>query len=846
MKKQTINLVLLLIAFACSAAGAQASEAPSDVKAQLQEAYGKLPLYFEANRGQTNKQVKFLNRGRGYSLFLTPTEAVLALSPRPTEGEGQGEGAVLRMSFVGAYPKTRVEGLEKLPGVVNYFIGNDPKKWRTKIPTYAKVRHKNVYPGVDLVYYGNQRQLEYDFIVRPGADPNLIKLAFQGAEDVRIDDQGDLILQVGEGEVRLLKPNVYQEIKGKKQIIAARYILQTNHDDERITNNVERNLVAVQVGIQVAAYDASQSLIIDPVLFYSTYLGGSDFDNSVGIAVDAAGNTYVTGGTGSADFPTTVGAFQTTFSSGDAFVTKLNPTGSGLLYSTYLGGSGGDGGGGIALDAAGNAYVTGSTLSTDFPTTPGAFQTAYGGGGDAFVTKLNPTGSGLLYSTYLGGSGFDECSLTCIALDAAGNAYLTGFTDSTNFPTTVGAFQTAYGGGPFDAFVTELAPTGSGLVYSTYLGGSGDDEAFGGIAVGAAGNAYVTGLTSSTDFPTTPGAFQTVFGGGLYDVFVTQMNPLGSGLVSSTYLGGSGDDEGFGIALDAAGNAYVTGYTDSTNFPATVGAFQTANGGGGDAFVTKLNPLGTGLAYFTYLGGSDFEQAYEIAVDAAGNAYVTGFTNSTDFPTTPGAFQTALAGNFDAFITKVNPSGSGLVYSTYLGGSGDEIAFGIVLDTLPNPNAYVTGLTNSTDFPTTPGAFQPAFAGGFADGFVAQITEAEVPPGPFTARVTGGGTIDVVGGIGTFHFIVQRQTDGTLSGRLQYFNHASGAKVRSETYTSLTIVLNTATFDGTCTINGTPCTFTVNVTDNGEPGTTDTFTISVDGGPTEGGVLRSGNILITQ
>jgi hypothetical protein len=824
---------------------AMADNAPPVAKAQIQEDYGKLPLYFEANRGQTDRQVKFLNQGRGYSLFLTQTEAVLALSPRPTEGEGQGEGATLRMQFAGANSEAKITGLEKLPGIVNYFIGNDPKEWQTNIPTYAKVRHKNVYPGVDLVYYGNQHQLEYDFVVRPGADPNLIKLAFQGAEDVRIDAQGDLILQVSGGEVRLLKPNVYQTVNGKKQFIDGRYILQASQNDERLTNNVERNLVAVQVGFQVAAYDTSKPLIIDPVLFYSTYLGATGDDFGFSIAVDGSGNAYVTGMTGSIDFPTTLGAFQTTYGgNSDVFVTKLNPTGSGLVYSTYLGGNSADQGNDIAVDAVGNAFLTGYTGSANFPTSAGAFQTTYGGGSlDAFVTMLNPTGSGLVYSTYLGGSDFDGGH--GIAVDVAGSAYVAGFTTSTNFPTTLGAFQTALGGS-FDAFVTKLNPTGSALVYSTHLGGSDGDIA-NGIAVDASGDAYVTGITFSTDFPTTLGAFQMAFGGGSFDAFVTKVNPLGTGLAYSTYLGASGDDAGEAIGVDPASNAYVTGVTDSTNFPTTAGAFDQTFNGVFDAFVTKLNPTGAALVYSSYLGGSGTDDGFGVAVDAVGNAFVTGETDSTNFPTV-NAVQSVPAGGFDIYVTKVNPSGSGLVYSTYLGGSGTDVAGfkGIALDTLPNPNAYVTGATDSTNFPTTPGAFQPTFGGGFNDAFVAKITEAAVPPGPFTARVTGGGTIDVVGGIGTFSFIIQRAETGELSGQLQYINHASGAQVQSVTYTSLTIIGNTATFDGTCTVDGTPCTFTVNVTDNGEPGTTDTFTISVDGGPTEGGVLRSGNILITQ
>ena len=466
------------------------------------------------------------------------------------------------------------------------------------------------------------------------------------------------------------------------------------------------------------------------------------------------------------------------------------------------------------------------------------------------MTKLNPTGSGLVYSTYLGGSADDRGD--GIAIDTAGNAYMTGSTSSTNFPTTPGAFKTTFGGGvdeffPHDAFVTKLNPTGSGLVYSTYLGGSGDDSGLG-IAVDPAGNAYVTGDTDSADFPTTLAAFQPALDGPC-DAFVTKLNLTGSGLVYSTYLGGSGCEGGGGIAVDAAGQPYVTGQTDSTNFPTTPGAFQTANAGSADAFVTKLNPTGSGLVYSTYLGGSGFEGGQGIALDTSPmpNAYVIGTTGSTNFPTTPNAFQPTFAGgppDGDAFVTKLNPTGSGLIYSSYLGGSGQDRGNDIALDALPNPNAYVTGSTRSTDFPTTPGAFQTTNGGGLKDAFVAKIAEAAVPPGPFTARVTGGGTIDVVGGIGTFSFIIQRASTGELGGQLQYFNHASGAQVKSETYTSLTIVGNTATFDGTCTVNGTPCTFTVNVTDNGEPGTTDTFTISVSGGPTEGGILRSGNILI--
>jgi hypothetical protein len=397
----------------------------------------------------------------------------------------------------------------------------------------------------------------------------------------------------------------------------------------------------------------------------------------------------VTGYTFSTDFPTTPGAFQSTFPGGgiNVFVTKLDPTGSAPLYSTYLGGNGEEEGIGIAVDSSSNAYVTGYTTSTNFPTTPGAFQATLGGGRDAFVTKFNPTGSApLVYSTYLGGNGDDQGY--GIAVDASGSAYVTGYTFSTDFPTTPGAFQSTFPGGGINVFVTKLDPTGSAPLYSTYLGGSGDDTGRG-IAVDSSGNAYVTGITTSTNFPTTPGAFQTTKSGCSFctNVFVMKLNPIGSApLVYSTYLGGSGNNQGYGIVVDTLGNAYVTGYTTSTNFPTTPGAFQTAYAGGGlgNAFVTKLNPTGSApLVYSTYLGGNGDDQGYGIAVDTLGTAYVTGATRSTNFPTTPGAFQTAFGGkSYYAFVTKLNPTGSVLAYSTYLGGSGEDQSHDTALETI--------------------------------------------------------------------------------------------------------------------------------------------------------------------
>jgi len=501
---------------------------------------------------------------------------------------------------------------------------------------------------------------------------------------------------------------------------------------------------------QVSAYDTTKSLVIDPTLSYSTYLG-NEGDFGYGIAVDAGGNAYVTGSAPPLNFPTTTGAFQTTASGSfsEAFVTKLDPTGSALAYSTYLGGSNEDGGYKIAVDPAGNAYLTGYTDSTDFPTTIGAFQPVRRSlnSHNAFVTKLNPTGSALVYSTYLGGSGSDGGR--DIALDAAGNAYMTGFTHSNDFPTTASAFQPVKTGLSIsngNAFVTKLNADGTALLYSTYLGGSetapspqmqpmnGDQG--NGIAVDSAGNAYIAGTTCSSDFPTTLLAFQMVYQGSC-DAFVTKIDPTGLGptsLVYSTFLGGISGEVAYGIALDAENNVYATGVTCSPNFPVTPLAFQIVPQGSCDAFVTKLSPTaGSGLVYSTFLGGTRGDNTSGIAVDSAGNAYVTGATNSTDFPVTPDAFQASKAGDagtWDAILTVLNPSGSAPLYSTHLGGgtppdpgaSSNSAGTHLALDT--NGNVYLTGWTYSISFPTTPGAFQTVNKSlfGEANAFVAKFS----------------------------------------------------------------------------------------------------------------------------
>jgi hypothetical protein len=632
------------------------------------------------------------------------------------------------MKLLGGNAKGRVVGLDELPGRSNYFIGNDPKKWRTNVPSYARVKYEGVYPGVDLVYYGNQRQLEYDFLVAPGADPNQIKLSFAGADGMRLDPaSGDLVLKVGEDEVRLQKPAVYQPtVAAVSSFDARRLSLVTRHCSFVLASNN-------QLAFRVAGYNPKCALVIDPVLSYSTYLGGSGGDIGQGIAVDSSGNAYVAGTTDSTDFPTANPLQATNLGNGDAFVAKLNPAGSALIYSTYLGGSGVDEAHGIAVDSSGNAYVTGLTYSYDFPTV-NPLQTSNHGGDDAFVAKLNAIGSALVYCTYLGGSSVDE--VYGISVDSSGNAYVAGMTGSTDFPTVdpIQATNKAAAMGEPTAFVAKLNASGSALVYSTYLGGSNEDEAYG-IAADPSGNAYVTGMTGSTDFPITAGALQTTCNGGAGcaqyggDAFVSKLNPTGSALVYSTYLGGSSYDYGGGVAVDSSGKAYVTGYTLSADFP-TANPFQATCDGCnaseyiGDAFVAKLNAAGSALVYSTYLGGSSDDKAYGIAVDSSANAYVTGYTYSTDFPTA-NPFQATCdncsATTGDAFVAKLNSAGSALVYSTYLGGSGDDEGYGIAVDR--TGDAYVTGSTYSTDFPTA-NPLQATNKAQYGTAFVAKLSPA--------------------------------------------------------------------------------------------------------------------------
>ena len=747
-------------------AQSRAMRAPAGPR--LAQAYGHLPLSFQPNRGQTDRRVDFVARGQGYTLFLTPRGSVLSLlAPARWGNRGAtgarspgssyltaGRSAVLRMRLAGASDYPHGAALGRLPGDNNYLIGNNPKRWHTGVPSYAGALYRNVYPGISLLYHGLQGRLEYDFRVAPGGDPSRIALAFSGASALSLDGQGNLLLRTPAGLVRQHRPLVYQRIGGVRHMVSGRFVV-----DGR------------DVGFRVGRYDRSAPLVIDPVLVYSTYLGGATGrDIAEGVAVDSAGNVYVTGNTGSTDFPTK-NPYQPTFRGGqyssNAFVSVLNPAGTALVYSTYLGGSGSDTGRGIRVDSSGRAYVTGTTSSSDFPTV-NPYQATKLGFSTVFLSVLNPSGSALTYSTYLGGTGGDG-ETGGIALDSSGSAYLTGYTRSTDFPIKAPASATPYQatlGGNRDAFVAKLDPSQSGagsLVYSTYLGGTQIDVGLG-IAVDAGGNAYVTGRTSSTDFPTM-NALQGSSAGGA-DAFVTKLNPTGTALVYSTYLGGSGSEDGNngsrqagGIAVDSSGHAYVTGSTTSTDFPTTQFAFQKSDGGATSgnpsAFVAKLAADGGSLVYSSYLGGSNVAQGEDIAIDGSGAAYVAGFTrDATDFPLVdPVAPRLPVAGD-DATLTKIRPNGTGLAYSITLGGGSETEALGVAVD--GSGAAYLVGETVATDFPTVGPLEQSAPGQGEPDNrdsFVAKIANAPAGAPLVTGLArrsgdAGGGDTVVISGHG--------------------------------------------------------------------------------------------------
>ncbi|HVB58295.1 MAG TPA: choice-of-anchor D domain-containing protein [Candidatus Acidoferrales bacterium] len=753
---------------------------PELTRAEMAEAYGKLPLAFEKNMGQTNPQVQYLSHGQGYELFLTPQEAVLSLrhakaigvSPSNRsayvravrEANRAAKTSVVRMQFAGANPAAEITGLDKLARKTDYFTGNNPKDWRTDVPSYSRVEYREVYPGVDAIFYGNQKRLEYDFVVAPGADPRAIALNVEGARRLRVDAHGNLAMSIAQGTIELEKPAMYQVVNGERREVAGNYVLRGDN----------------RVAFDVSGYDPSQTLVIDPVLDYSTYLGGSSVgDFAQGIAVDGNGDAFVTGGTFSATFPAGTNGFNSTSpdpnvaTNGAAFVSELDPTGTQELYFSYLSGDGGEYALGVAVDPVANTncenvgtpsycvYVTGQTFSTNYPVnsviTP--YNAGPGGGGDAFVTKLNPYASGnnsLLYSSYLASDGAGDIGAS-IAVDANQHAYITGLALAgpgapPNFPVVNGA-QTTLGSANGNAFLTVVDTTASSnaVIYSTYLGG--DDANFGtstlasgdfgfGVTVDSNGVAYIVGTTVSSNFPDIKGFAGPPAGNTKGVAFVSAINTASSGvgsLIYSTYLGGSTFDEGTAIASGGgSGVVFVTGKTESSNFPvtqtgATAGKFPSPPSSSGVAFVTEINTTQTtgSPTYSVLLGGSNGDSGFGIRVDGQGNVIVAGATQSSDFAVTPGAFRASLGtAPGDAFIAKIKPAGAGssdLLYSTYFGGNGQpnlpDQAQGVAVDSLGN--AYVTGVTYSADLPLAPnpGAFQATMPGGdVSAAFVAKLT----------------------------------------------------------------------------------------------------------------------------
>jgi hypothetical protein len=584
---------------------------------RIAESLRKLPLAFEKNNGQASKATDFLARGAGYTVSLSHGDAHVSLH----RARKNDVPASIDLRLAGAAHPLIAAGRQALPGKVNYFIGNDPARWRTGIPAFARVEYSGVYPGVDLAYYGRQGHLEYDFIVAPGADPSAIHMDLRGARSLHIDSNGNLVLETGTDPISFQKPVTYQEIAGQRHVVASRYKL----------------IAANRIGFSLGSYDPHYPLVIDPSLSYSTYLGGSGFDYGTSVAVNSNGDAYVTGHTSSLDFPTD-NAEESFFPGSSAiFVAKLSSNGSSLVYATYLGGSIYDYPYGIAVDSTGAAYVTGLTESSDFPVM-NALYSSLQGGEDAFVTKFSPNGETLVYSTYLGGSGSDNA--LGIALDSNNDAYIVGSTQSSDFPVTSGAYQTTQGGSC--SFVTKINAGGTALDWSTYFGQSCSAQTTA-IAVDSQHAAYLTGA-AFPGLPVTAGAPQATFGGGEHDAFMAKLGNAGATLVYCTYLGGSQTDSGAGIVVDGSGNAYATGLTQSTDLPVTAGALQSTSGGGYDAFVAELNSTGTAWQYLTYYGGQRDDYGYGIALDSSDNVYIAGYTLSNDLNSTK-AVQGTLAGN---------------------------------------------------------------------------------------------------------------------------------------------------------------------------------------------------------
>ncbi|MCS7025336.1 MAG: SBBP repeat-containing protein [Bryobacteraceae bacterium] len=724
---------------------------------------------------------------------------------------------VIRLIPQNARGKKRLEGLAPTGGQSHYLKGAEPASWRTKIPHYRRVLCKQLYPGIDLVFYSTHQGYEFDFLVAPGANPEQIRVLVDGAQALEVVPSGDLLLKTPQGRLVLRKPFVYQWAGGKKKPVPASYALR-----------------GPEFGFALGDYDRTVPLVIDPIT--SSYLGGRDIDIVNGVALDASSHIYVTGYTTSTDFARSASPLKATLAAGDsdAFVMKLNPAGTAIIYSTFLGGNAADVGRAIAVDGTGSAYITGSTIGR-FPITAGVIRQTTAVAPAIFVAKLTPSGDALSYATYLDGAGSGQT----IQVDATGNAYVGGFTYTATFTTTSAAVQPSYGGAT-DGFVTKLNPTATALAYSTFLGGAGEDQVTG-LRVDSAGAVYVTGFTSSSNFPTTSGALRTSYAGAT-DAFVSKLNPAGSSLLYSTFLGGSNTDRALAIDIDSSGHAYVTGQTASTNFPTTSGVLQASFAGGAfDAFVSKLNPAATALSFSTFLGGTgdcnladpfrlyQCDSGQSISVDASQRVFVTGFAGA-GFPLVS-ADQPSFGGNGDAFVAQVNPSASELLMSTYLGGNGGDIGLGIVR----GPNlAVVVGMTTSANFPVTSNALQGTSGGGTADGFLATYGNCSYSlgsTGSFFPNNAASYSIDLFTGAGcpwtataSDSWITLTDPSGSGSGVIRFSLTPNGGGLRTGTITVQGQVYTIQQVGGACVV-------TLGASESWFPAQAGTYSVPVFAGP---------------
>ncbi len=688
-----------------NAPGAQMSPDPTD-KSRALALLSSLPATFEPNRGQADPSVEFLSRGPGYSLFLTQSSAFLSI-PRPLAPSSDQPAAnrfsLLELNFVGSNRHSSAEGLVLQPNRSNYFLGNRADQQHSDVPNYARVRYPSVYPGIDLVFHGDPSHLEFDLNLAPGADPRRIRFRLHGAKKLALDSSGDLIAKVDSTEFRLRRPVAFQPANGGERAVAAEFALSSNGE----------------IGFRLGAFDPSLPLTIDPVLSYASFLGGSGADTAFAVALDPQHNFYVSGETASSNLPISAGVQDAFGGATDAFVLKLKADGSGLAYSTFLGGNLTDASQALAVDSLGNVYVTGFTSSLNFPT-KNALQPALAGGQDIFITKLGPDGASLVFSTYLGGTGLD--TIAAIALDSSNNVVLAGTTKSTDFPVVNALEPTLTGtAGNSDAFVAKLKADGSGLVFSTYFGGTGVDGATG-VAVSSTGNIWVSGGTGSTDLPVV-NALQPAFGGGGVtnvspgDAFLAEFKPDGSALLFSTFWGGSGQEQATSLSLDASDNVFLVGITSSTDFP-TRSALQPqlATTTGFNAFITKFSADGSTAPFSTYFGGSGSDLAFGSATDSSGNIFISGSTSSTNLPVVNAIQSSNLGGATDGFVSEISADGSALLFSTYLGGTGADSFNRTAVD---SSGVYLVGSTDSSDFPTM-GTLVNTF-GGATDGVIVRL-----------------------------------------------------------------------------------------------------------------------------